>query len=53
MLSEGAAEEVPGDGEVLDLLRRIRHQEETLREREAALVSLVKAGKAREKTENQ
>jgi hypothetical protein len=48
LLSEGAAEEVPRDGEVLDLLRRIRQQEETLREREAALVSLMKSGKARE-----
>ncbi|OGG46706.1 MAG: hypothetical protein A3F84_20295 [Candidatus Handelsmanbacteria bacterium RIFCSPLOWO2_12_FULL_64_10] len=48
LLSEGAAEEVPKDGAVLDLLRRIRQREETLREREAALVSLMKAGKAGE-----
>ncbi len=46
LLSEG--EEVPKDGAVQDLLRRIRQQEETLREREAALVSLMKIGKARE-----
>lgn len=49
LLSEGAeGEKVSKDGTVLDLIQRIRSREETLREREAALVSLMRSGKAGE-----
>ena len=38
------AEDVPKDGEVLDLVRRLRDREEVLHERESALASLMRAG---------
>ena len=44
LLSEGG-QEIPGDSAVQDLVQRIRRLEETLREREAALVSLMRYGK--------
>ena len=37
-------EDVAKDGEALDLVRRLRELEEILREREAALASLMRAG---------
>ena len=44
LLSENADAEVSKDGAVLDLLHRIREQEAVLREREASLASLMRAG---------
>ena len=38
------AEDVTKDGDVLDLVRRLREREEVLHEREAALASLMRAG---------
>jgi hypothetical protein len=45
LLSRDAGGEVAKDGAALDLIRRIREREEVLREREAALTSLRKAGR--------
>ena len=44
--------EVAKDSAVLDLIRRIREREEILREREAAFVSLMKAGSPAGEAEN-
>ncbi|MSS72014.1 MAG: hypothetical protein EXS64_11055 [Candidatus Latescibacteria bacterium] len=51
LLSEGG-EEVSKDGAAQDLIQRIRRLEEILREREAALVSLMRYGKGEENPKN-
>jgi hypothetical protein len=51
LLSTGGAE-IAQDSAAQDLTQRIRRLEETLREREAALVSLMRYGKSEEHPKN-